>query len=132
VRTVGLRDRWLLLGAVCLLVVLALIGYRLLDKPNAIYYYRLVDEQTLLAGTESGPDANVRVTNVVESPSTVTITVSGLYLSIGPSGEGGVPYESMAKLTAPLGARTVVDGSTGQTLQRATCPWPAYFATVCP
>lgn len=127
-----LERRWALLGAVALIVILAVIGYRLLDKPNSIFYYRVVDDQTLAAGTVSGPNANVRVTNVVETSSTVTITVSGLSISIGPSNGAGTPYESIAKLSQPLGDRTVIDGSNGQTVQRATCPPPASFATVCP
>ena len=112
-------------------VLVVLIGYRLLDNPNAIYYYRVVDDYTLAAGTVSGPNANVRVTNVVETPSTVKITDSGLSISIGPSSGAGIPYESVAKLSLPLGDRTVIDGSDGRTLERATCPPPAYFAPVC-
>ncbi len=127
-----LRRRWAALGAVGLVVILIFIGYRLLDRPNAIFYYRVVDEQTLLAGTISGPNANVRVTNVVETPSTVTITVSGLDISVGASNGLGTGYESIAKLSQPLAARTVIDGSDGQTVERATCPPPSVFAAVCP
>jgi hypothetical protein len=129
-RRLGLRSAFAL-GAVALIAIFAVIGYRLLDKPNSIFYYRVVDEHTLLAGTVSGPNANVRVTNVVETPSTVTITVSGLSLWIGPSSGVGTTYESIAKLSQPLGVRTVIDGSDDQTVQRATCPPPTYSA-VCP
>src|SRR3954462_11344586 len=101
------RRRWVALGAIGLVAILAFAGYRLLDKPNAIYYYRVVDEHTLVAGTISGPNANVRVTNIVETPGTVTITVSALSVSIGASSGAGTMYESLATLTQPLGGRTV-------------------------
>jgi hypothetical protein len=114
------------------IVGVGFIGYRLLDKPNAIYYYRLVDDQTILLGTISGPNANVRVTNLVETPESVTVTVSGFLFEIGATSGVGYPYESEAKLATPLGNRTVIDASSGQSLKRATCPPPSYFASPCP
>lgn len=126
------KQRWRLLAAVALVVVVAVIGYLLLDKPNSISYYRVIDDYTLVAGSDSGPNANVRVTSVVETASTVSVTVSALDLTFGQTGEGATPYESIAKLSDPLGDRTVIDGSDGEVVRRATCPPPAYFATVCP
>jgi hypothetical protein len=32
--------------------------------------------------------------------------------------------EVTAKLTSPIGDRTVIDGSSGQTLRPAPSPWP--------
>jgi hypothetical protein len=125
------RGLVIVVVAAVVIGVVGFVGYRLLDKPNAIYYYRLVDEQTLLLGTTSGPHANVRVTNVVETADEVTITVSGFDFQLGASNGAGIPYESEARLAAPLGARLVIDASSGLTLQRATCPAPAVFASPC-
>lgn len=124
------RRRWIVL---VFAVVLALVvGYRLLDSATRIDYYRVADEHTLLLGTISGPGANVRVTNVTEASTSVTITVTTFFMQLGPGTSEGIPYESVAKLHDPLGSRTVIDGSSGLSVQRATCPPPAYFAPVCP
>lgn len=128
-RVPKLRRRWIV---VALVAVLLFTAYRLLDSATWIYYYRVVDDQTLLVGTVSGPGAWVRVTSVTETHTTVTITVSTLFIQLGPGTAEGVPYESVAKLHDPLGSRTVIDGSSGLPVQRATCPPPAYFAPVCP
>ena len=123
------RRRWVVI--VALVVVIVFTAYRLLDTATWIYYYRVVDDQTLLLGTISGEGAQVRVTNVTEAPTSVTITVSNFFVQLGPGSGVGINYESVAKLHDPLGSRTVIDGSSGLSVQRATCPPPAYFATVC-
>ena len=111
---------------------MAFVAYRLLDSPTWIYYYRVLDDRTLLVGTGTGPGAWVRVTDVAETPSTVTITVRSLYIQLGPTTSEGIAYESVAKLHDPLGSRTVIDASSGLPVQRAHCPPPAVFAPVCP
>jgi hypothetical protein len=128
-RVPRLRRRWVVLA---LVAALAFVGYRQLDTATWIYYYRVVDDHTLLVGTVSGPGASVRVTDVAETPTTVTITVTSFFFQLGPSTAMGVSYESVAKLIDPIGGRTVIDGSSGLSVQRATCPPPAYFAPVCP
>ena len=128
-RVPRLRLRWIAAAVVLVLVVAAV---RLLDSATWIDYYRVVDHQTLLVGTVSGEGATVRVTNVTEAPTTVTITVSTFYFQLGPGTSVGIPYESVAKLQEPLGSRTVIDGSSGLPVQRATCPPPSVFAPVCP
>ena len=60
------RRRWVVI--VALVVVIVFTAYRLLDTATWIYYYRVVDDQTLLLGTISGEGAQVRVTNVTEAP----------------------------------------------------------------
>ena len=127
------RRRWLFIGLTALFaVVLAFVGYSSLDRPAWIYYYRVVDDRTLLLGTINGPGANVRVTNVAETAQTVTVTVSAFFFQLGPSTSEGYSYESAATLKAPLGSRAVIDASSGLPVQRATCPPPSYFAPVCP
>ena len=132
--TTAKRHRRLVFVATAVLFVLAigLLGYRILDRPAWIYYYRVVDDRTLLLATISGPGANVRVSSVVEAAATVTITVSAFFFQFGPSTDEGYPYESSATLIDPLGSRAVIDGSSGLPVQRATCPPPSYFAPVCP
>jgi len=124
-----LRRRWIAVAVVLVLVVAAV---RLLDSASWIYYYRVVDDHTLLVGTVSGQGARVRVTSVIETPTTVTITVSTFFIQLGSGTAVGIPYESVAKLHEPLGGRTVIDGSSGLPVQRADCPPPAVFAPVCP
>ena len=124
---------WLsLLIAGVLVVAVAFIAYSSLDRPSWIHYYRLVDDHTLLLGTESGPGANVRVTNVSETQQAVTITVSSFFFQLGPSTDEGYDYESEAKLVDPLGTRFVIDGSSGLPVKRANCAPPSVFAPVCP
>jgi hypothetical protein len=112
--------------------LLMLLVYGALDSPTHIYYYRVLDERTLAVGTVSGPGARVRVTDVAETPTTVTITVRSFLIRLGPGSTGGVSYESEAKLREPLGRRSVIDASSGQPVERANCPPPAVFAPVCP
>ncbi len=123
------RRRWV---ALALVALVAFVAYRLLDSPTWIYYYRVLDDRTLLVGTGTGPGAWVRVTDVAEQPSTVTITVRSIYIQLGPATSEGIPYESVAMLHDPLGSRTVIDASSGLPVQRAHCPPPAVFAPVCP
>jgi hypothetical protein len=118
--------------AVLFVITVGLVGYRVLDRPAWIYYYRVVDDRTVLLGTINGPGANVRVTSVVEAAAYVTITVSAFFFELGPSTGEGYAYESSATLVDPLGNRAVIDGSSGLPVQRATCPPPSYFAPVCP
>ena len=94
-----LRRRWVV---VAVLVALLLGGIRLQDQPTTIYYYRVVDQQTLVVGTTVGPWAWMRVTSVNETPSTVTITVSSL---LAPMGGSYGRLELLVKLAAPLGSR---------------------------
>jgi hypothetical protein len=124
-----LWRRWVAVVAVVL--VLAVAAVRSLDSPSWIYYYRVVDERTLVVGTVTGPGAWTRVTSVTETPVTVTITVSSLLVQFGPGAAVGVPVESAAKLHDPIASRTVIDGSSGLPVQRTHCLPPAYFAPGC-
>jgi hypothetical protein len=132
VRVPPVRRRWAKVALAALAIALVvLVTYGLLDSPTRIYYYRVLDERTLAVGTISGPGARVRVTDVAETPSTVTITARSLFIQLGPGTAGGVPYESVAKLREPFGSRTVIDASSGQPVERGNCPPPAVFAPVC-
>jgi hypothetical protein len=123
-----LRRRWI---AVAVVLVVLVAAVRLLDSASWIYYYRVVDDQTLVVGTITGPGAWTRVTNVTETPATVTIIVSSLLIQFGPGTAVSVPVESFAKLHDPIGTRTVIDGSSGVPVLRTRCLPPAYSAPGC-
>jgi hypothetical protein len=123
-----LRQRWIAVAVVLVLVVTAV---RLLDSASWIYYYRVVDDRTLVVGTVTGPGAWTRVTSVTETPATVTITVSSLLIRLGPGTAVGIPVESVAKLHDPIGSRTVLDGSSGLSVLLTRCPPPMYAAPGC-
>jgi hypothetical protein len=122
------RRRWITVAVVLLLVIATV---RLLDSVSWIYYYRVVDAQTLVVGTVTGPGAWTRVTNVTETPATVEITVNSLVVQLGPGTAVGVPVESVAKLHDPIGTRTVIDGSSSVPVPRTRCLPPAYSAPGC-
>lgn len=124
-----LWRRWV--AIVVVILVLAVAAIRSLDGPSWIYYYRVADEHTLVVGTVAGPGAWTRVTNVAETASTVTITVSSLLIRLGPGTAVGIPVESVATLRDPIGSRTVLDGSSGLPVQRTRCLPPEYFAPGC-
>ena len=123
-----LRRRWI---AVAVVLVVLVAAVRLLDSASWIYYYRVLDDQTLVAGTVTGPGAWTRVTNVTETPATVTIIVSSFLIQFGPGTAVGVPVESVATLRDPIGTRTVIDGSSGVLVLRTRCLPPAYSAPGC-
>jgi hypothetical protein len=123
-----LWRRWIAVAVVLVLVVMAI---RALDSASWIQYYRVVDDQTLVVGTTEGPGAWTRVTNITETPSTVTITVSSLLIRLGPGTAVGIPVESVAKLHDPIGNRTVLDGSSGLPVLLTRCPPPMYAAPGC-
>ncbi|MGH2967143.1 MAG: hypothetical protein ACRDMH_17430 [Solirubrobacterales bacterium] len=127
-RVPRLRRRWIAVGVVLVLVVTAV---RLLDSACWIYYYRVVDDRSLVVGTVEGPGALTRVTSVIETPSTVTITVSSFLVRLGAGTAVGIPVQSVAKLHDPIGSRTVLDGSSGLPVVRTRCLPPSYFAPGC-
>ena len=119
--------------AVVVLIALGVLAFQLLDSPTRIDYYRLGDDdRTLIVGTTSGPHAWVRVTNVSEAATAVTITVRTFFVQLGPSSAVGIPYESAVTLDAPLDGRSVVDGASGMPVQRAKCAPQALSASPCP
>ena len=124
------RRRWIVLAIVAVLVFTA---YRMLDARSTIDYYRVVDPQTLMVGTGEGArcvdPGHQRRRDASDGP----ITVDVLLVPARPKhGEGVSASNSVAHLQAPLGDRTVIDGSTGLAVQRATCPPPSISAPACP
>lgn len=105
------RRRWMVLG---IIVVLALVAFRLLDQPLALQSYRLLDPQTLAVEGLGAPRASTHVTGVTETAETVTITVNAFTLELGPVTSSAGRLYATVYLVEPLGSRTVIDGSTGQ------------------
>ena len=116
------RRRWVVVLAVLLIV--AVLTIRFLDRPNPIDFYRVIGHQTIGLETSAGPGSWTRVTSVVETSSSVTVVVSTIAISFGPSADVRSFVEATAKLGSPLGDRTVVDGSSGQALRPVPSPWP--------
>jgi hypothetical protein len=127
-----LRARWRRLVVAAVVLVLLVASIRALDGSLSIYYYRVVDDQTLAVGTVTGHGAWTRVTGLTETPTTVTITVSSLLFQPWPGTAVGVPVESEVKLRDRIGDRTVIDGNSGLSVRRAVCLPPSYFASPCP
>jgi hypothetical protein len=113
------RRRWLVLAG---LVILVIASVRALDRPMLIDSYRVIDSQTLGVETITGPGSWTRVTGVTEKSSSVTITVSSLDVPFVPRSDVGQSLELTVKLSAPIGKRTVVDGSSGETVEVTACP----------
>jgi hypothetical protein len=102
------------------------------DRAVRIDYYRVVDQQTLVVGAETDSHSWTRVTSVVETGTTVTITVGALPLKAPlPGAGGGQGVELMVKLRDPIGSRRVVDGSRGETVQLTRCLPPTTMRPEC-
>lgn len=105
------------------IVLLAIVTFGILDGPTRISAYRILDARTLLVEVTSGP-GSVRVTEVSETPATVTVTVRALIIQLGPATAGGTRYELVVKLHDPLGNSTVLDGWDGERVELASGPPP--------
>src|ERR1035437_902851 len=129
------RRRWLVLSTI-LFVVFCLIGVAactilVTDRAVRIDYYRVADQHTLVVGAETDTSSWTRVTSVVETATTVTITVKGLEAPIRNGTGGGQGVEFIVKLRDPIGSRTVVDGSRGQVVDFTRCLQPVPLRQGC-
>jgi hypothetical protein len=112
----NVRRRWVVLAAVVILVLGAL---RLLYQPVTLESYRTLDPQTVVVVGYGAPGAWTRVSNVSETESTVTISVDAFTFEPFPHTDVAARLEVQVRLSEPLGARTVIDGATGQELPEA-------------
>jgi hypothetical protein len=129
------RLRWIVVATI-LFVAFAgcTVGWIVeTDLAVRIDYYRLVDEHTLVVGAETEDRSWTRVTSVVETTTTVTITVRELQAPIrmGGTGVGGGGIELIVKLRDPIGSRTVVDGSSGEVVALTRCLPPETMRPEC-
>jgi hypothetical protein len=111
-----LRRRWVVL---VILVLVALGAFRLLDQPVALESYRVVDLQTLDVVGYVSHTAWTHVTGVTETDATVTITVNSFVFNPFPTTAEALRIEVPVHLSAPLGIRAVIDGSTGLPISAA-------------
>ena len=118
--------------ALAIVLVLMTGSLRALDHPSTLEYYRVIDDRTLTVGTAEGHNAWTRVTAVDETPTTVRITIGSLLIQLGPRTADALAVETEVKLHDPIGDRSVIDGSSGVSVQRASCPPPGFFTSPCP
>jgi hypothetical protein len=95
--------------------ILALIA---LDSPSVIDGYRVGGERSITVVTFEGTGAWTRVARVAESESTVTVEIRSIRIQVGPGTAVATLTESTVALRDPIGQRTVIDGSSGQPVQR--------------
>ncbi len=119
-----------------MLVIVVVIGTALVVQAIAwggavrIDYYRVVDPHTLVIGAETGKGEWARVASVVETSSTVTITVRSLRMPL-PQGGSGLGIEFVVNLANPIGSRTVVDASRSQVVEFTRCLPPTPLREGC-
>ena len=105
------RQRWVVFAVV---IVVLLATVRLLYQPLTLESYRTLDAQTVVVVGYGAPGAWTRVSDVSETPSTVSISVDKFTFTPLPGTTLGAPIEVEICLDAPLAGRTVIDGTTGQ------------------
>jgi hypothetical protein len=112
------RRLWLVLAV---LVGLILVG-RWLDRSQPIEGYRLVDDRTIGVEVDASSPQWTRITGVTETFDRVTVSV-GSFIFPWPQQEAGVgtSEELLVTLSQPLGSRSVIDGNTGDTVERVQC-----------
>jgi hypothetical protein len=122
------KPRWRFIIA-AVVVVLTVAAFRLGNAGAPIFYYRVINDHTVVVGTVTGPWTWTRVTALTETPSSVTIGVNSLSAPLAGAGDNAV--ELTVVLRDPVDARTVMDANAGLPVQLAHCP-PAYLAGSCP
>jgi hypothetical protein len=124
------RSKWrwraAVAPAVAVLVIVLVGSVRALDRPMPIEGYRLISPSSIGLETITGPGSWTRVTGVSETSSSIMVTVNSLQAPL-PGSDVGQFLELVINLDAPLGARLVIDGSSGETASAMTCP-PAMWA----
>ena len=115
--------------ALVAVLLVILVAVRLMDRPTHIYYYRVVDDHTIVVGAVTGPGTWTRLTGIIEGPDTVTLQVSSLTAPL--PGYGDDSTEVTVILPDVIGNRTVIDASTGTVVPFTRCLPPAYLAEGC-
>jgi hypothetical protein len=129
-RVAGSARRWAVLLAVAVAAVaLAVVA---LDRPSALYGYRVIDEHTVAVTSTEGPGAWTRVGSVVETASSVTITIRSVLVRLLPGTAEGIPARSVIALRDPIDGRQVIDGSSGAAIPEIACPSEGEMPVGCP
>jgi|SRR5450759_840651 len=87
--------------ALAIVVVLVALSVRALDSTLSIDSYRVVDDRTLAVRIGEGPGAWTRITNIAETPSTVSVTVSSFYFRPGPGTDEAIPQDQRESAHRP-------------------------------
>jgi hypothetical protein len=103
-----------------LLVILLWILFVVREYPSRIESYRAVDERTLVLQVIAPPRGWTWVDEVVESSSTVEVSIRSLDLLPGPGTAHAIAIELTVRLDQPLGDRVVQDGN-GVTVVQPNC-----------
>jgi hypothetical protein len=104
------------------IVVVVVLLALALDSATPVFYYRPINDYALAVGTVTGNNTWTRVTGVNESAESVTVYVKSMRAPLPGTGDDTV--ELTVRLTAPLGGRSVIDGSSGVTVARLKVPIP--------
>jgi hypothetical protein len=113
------RRLWVVLAV---LVALVLVG-RWLDRSQPIQGYRVVDDRTIAVEVDASSPQWTRITGITETPDRVIVSV-GSFIFPWPQPEAGVgrSEELLVTLSQPIGSRLVIDGHTGDRVERVQCP----------
>jgi hypothetical protein len=105
--------RWAtrLAALVLVLAVICAEVFQLCDGRATVDAYRFVDDQTIALLVDSGPFDWTRVTQVIETSSSVVVEVSSFRPPLPRAGTGDA-LPLMVHLVSPLGARIVLDESS--------------------
>jgi hypothetical protein len=106
-------------GALAAVLFVFLLAAKLLDRPTHIYYYRVIDDHTIVVGVVTGPGTWTRLTGISEGSDTVTVQVSSMTAPL--PGYGDDSAEVPVALADPIGGRTVIDESTGTVVPFTRC-----------
>jgi hypothetical protein len=111
------RGRRLFIAA-ALIVIVVIVGLRLAVTPTFVGGYRIIDDSNLALQVIGAQPTWRAVTVLKETPSDVTVGVSEISLQLGPGfGDERTAYV-VVMLSDPLGARRVLDASTGAEIPR--------------
>ena len=108
--------------ALVLVGVVSIGAILVLNRPWAADTYALEGDRTVVIFASSPVLSWIRVTSVVENPTTVTIGLTSLAVPLPLPGTGGPLKAFPVELAAPLGSRSVIDGTTGVTLIQVPVP----------
>lgn len=111
-----MRGRRLVIAAIVVIAVVA--GLRLAVTPTFVGGYRVVDDTNLALQVIGAHPTWRAITLLEETPSDVTVGMSEISLQLGPGFGDEQPAYVVVTLNDPLGARRVLDASTGAEIPR--------------
>jgi hypothetical protein len=111
-----MKRRWLFIAAIVVVVVIAAV--RLAITPTFVGGYRMIDDYNLALEVTGANPTWRAITAQTETPSDVTIGINEISLRFGAGfGDERIAYV-VVTLSDQLGARRVVDASSGAEIPR--------------